>query len=715
MLRLPSGASTLAIFKQLAYNNFPVSGHPVLSQTGNFNVDRHSMMASLVSLQLGVRWLTPVAFVLLGLWGCGGSNDAPVAAAPPTPCLQSVGTSTVVVGSGLPGDPAIPEPSSGYKTGKTPVVAANYMVATANPLATQAGCDVLAAGGTAVDAAVAVQAVLGLVEPQSSGLGGGAFMLHYNASTKVVQSYDGRETAPAAATENYLRQVSATDTTHPLPNLGTTTTGLFLSTKASGRSIGTPGVVRMLELAHQDHGKQSWGTLFQPGIKLATDGFSIGGRMAAAINSSRNDLLRDAEATAYFLNADFSAKTLGTRMTNPAYAATLNALAQGGADAFYTGAIAQSIVSKIKVNSGGATTTVAITPGLTELSDLAAYRAVRRTPVCSTYRNTWVCGMGAPSSGGIAVAQTLGILENFDLAANGPTLINAEGGKPSVMGVHLVSEAQRLAYADRNRYVADTDFVPLPGNGVSSMISKDYLRVRSTLISTTRTMGSATAGDFTNAAAQGSSAQEGNGTSHVSIVDKFGNVVVMTTTIESSMGSFHFTRGFLLNNQLTDFSFDPSDATGPIANRIQAGKRPRSSMSPTIVFNKAADGSRGDFLMATGSPGGAAIIQFVVKTIVSAIDWKLDAQQATSMVNFGAANSPTTGVGGEHPSIDVSNNGLNDPLLAGLRSMGHTVSFAAQSSGVSTIIKTQPSGATTAGLVGGADPRREGIALGNPP
>lgn len=663
-----------------------------------------------------VRWFVPAAISLLALWGCGGgSSETSLVVTPPTPCLQAVGTSTVVVGSGLAGDPAIPEPSSGYKLGKKPVLAANYMVVTANPLATQAGCEILAAGGTAVDAAVAVQMVLGLVEPQSSGLGGGAFMLHYNASTKAVQSYDGRETAPAAATENYLRQISPTDTRNPLPDLGATPTGQFLSTKASGRSIGTPGVVRMLELAHQDHGKQSWSTLFQPGVKLATDGFNIGGRMAAAISGARADFLRDAEATAYFLNADFTPKALGTRLTNPAYAATLGSLASGGANAFYTGPIAQSIVDKIKVTSGGATTTVAITPGLTEMSDLAAYRAIRRTPVCGAYRDTWVCGMGPPSSGGIAVAQTLGILENFNLSAVGPTSINAEGGKPSVMGVHLVSEAQRLAYADRNKYVADTDFVALPASGVSSMINKDYLRLRSTLISNTRTMGSATAGDFTGAMAMGSSMNEGTGTSHVSIVDKFGNVVVMTTTIESGMGSFHFTRGFLLNNQLTDFSFLPTDASGPIANRVQAGKRPRSSMAPTIVFNKAADGSQGDFLMATGSPGGAAIIQFVVKTIVSAVDWKLDAQQATSMVNFGAANSPTTGVGGEHPSIDITNAGLNDPLLVGLRAMGHTVSFAAQSSGVSTIIKIPPVGSTTSVLVGGADPRREGIALGNPP
>ena len=664
------------------------------------------------SLTQRAVWLTPLALSLLALWGCGGGGGGAGAGMSALTdgrlvqsCLQSTSAGGVVVGSGVAGDPSLPEPSSGYKTGKKPVTGITYMAVTANPLATQAGCDVLASGGTAVDAAVAVQAVLGLVEPQSSGLGGGAFMLHFKASTGVVQSYDGRETAPAAANADYLRYISDTNKTNPLPNLGQS----FLSTKASGRSIGTPGAVRMLELAHQDHGSQPWSGLFARGIKLSTDGFAISGRMADAIAGARNDLVRDPDAAAYFLNPDFSPRALGTTIKNPAYAATLATLAQGGANAFYTGPIAQSIVDKIKVTSGGVTSTVAITPGLTELSDLANYKAVRRTPVCGTYRNTWVCGMGPPSSGGIAVAQTLGILENFDMsaAANVPTLINAEGGKPSVQGVHLVSEAQRLAYADRNKYVADTDFVSLPGSGVSSMIAPAYLKSRAAMISTSKSMGTAVAGTFPNALALGSSATEGKGTTHMSLVDRYGNVVVMTTTIESGMGSFHFTRGFLLNNQLTDFSFDPSDASGPIANRVEALKRPRSSMAPTLVFNKAADGSRGDFLMATGSPGGAAIIQFVVKTLVSAIDWKLDAQQATSMVNFGAANSLTTGVGGEHPSIDVSNSGLNDPLLVGLRSLGHTVSFAAQSSGVSTVIKT------SAGLVGGADPRREGIALGD--
>ena len=655
------------------------------------------------------RWLGALAALALGSCGGGGSTGVVNAFSIPQPCLQKSGSGTVVVGSGLPGDPAIPEPQSGYRSGIQPVSAGTFMVVTANPLATQAGCSVLASGGTAVDAAVAVQAVLGLVEPQSSGLGGGAFMLHYNASTKVVQSYDGRETAPAAATEDYLRYISAADKTNPLPNLGQS----FLSTKASGRSIGTPGALRMLELAYQDNGSQPWAGLFQPGIKLATDGFAISGRMASAISGARDDLLRDPEAAAYFLNNDYTPKALGSTIKNPAYAATLGTIAQGGANAFYTGPIAQSIVDKIKVTTGGVTSTVAITPGLTELSDLANYKAVRRTPVCGTYRNTWVCGMGPPSSGGIAVGQTLGILENFDLAAAAPTLINAEGGKPSVLAVHLVSEAERLAYADRNKYVADSDFVALPGNGVSSMLDKNYLKSRASLISSTRSLGTAEAGVFSNAVVLGSSATEGKGTTHMSIVDKFGNVVVMTTTIESGMGSFHFTRGFLLNNQLTDFSFVPSDTSGPIANRVAPLKRPRSSMAPTIVFNKAADGSRGDFLMATGSPGGASIIQFVVKTLVSAIDWKLNAQQATAMVNFGAANSPTTGVGGEHPSIDVSNSGLNDPLLNGLRSLGHTVSFAAQSSGVSTIIKTQPAGQSAPVFVGGADPRREGLALGD--
>jgi len=640
---------------------------------------------------------------LLLLSACGGSssNDNgsdPVAEA--SACTVVSGGGSVVVGSGLPGDPAAPEPASGYRVGKTAVYAKNYMVSTANPLASRAGCDVLKQGGTAADAAVAVQMVLGLVEPQSSGLGGGAFMLHYDAATRKVQAYDGRETAPAAATQNYLRWVSDTDRTQPQPG----------GARASGRSIGTPGAVRMLEMAQRDHGKLAWKDLFPSAVKLATDGFPISGRMAGAISGSASSLARDAEAAAYFLNADGSPKPLGTVIRNPAYATTLTTLANGGANAFYTGPVAQGIVDKIKVTSGG-NPAVTITPGLTELSDLANYQAKRRDPVCTTYRDYWVCGMSPPSSGGIAVASALGILENFDLAAQKPTAIDLEGGKPTVMGVHLISEAERLAYADRDKYVADTDFVPLPGGTWNTMLNKPYLRSRADLISPSRSMGTATAGVLgTNP--QGISLIDEKGTTHFTIVDRQGNVVVMTTTVEASLGSFHMTQGFVLNNQLTDFSATPTDSTGaPVANRVEPGKRPRSSMAPTLVFKKAADGGMGDFVMGTGSPGGGTIIQYVVKTVVGALDWGLDAQQATSLIDFGASNSATTSVGGEHPNVDTANGGANDPLVTGLRALGHTVSTSAQSSGISTIMRVQRNGASV--LQGGADPRREGVVLGD--
>ena len=647
-----------------------------------------------------------------GLLACG-SDDEEVA---DNGCaLVSTGT-PVVVGSGLPGDPAVPEPASGYKLGNKPVSAKNYMVVSANPLASSAGCAVLKKGGSAVDAAVAVQAVLGLVEPQSSGLGGGAFMLHYNARTRTVTSYDGREQAPAAATADYLRYISPSNTAYPLPAPATATTdaAAFSGVRASGRSVGTPGAMRMLELAHKDNGTLPWRDLFGSGVQLATDGFKISGRLADAIVANRSNLLVDADATAYFLDAapGYAVKPLGTLLKNPAYAATLTALANNGADALYTGAIASDIVAKIKATTGSGPSAIPLTPGLTELSDLSGYTAVKRNPVCTTYRSWWVCGMGPPSSGGIAVAQTLGVLENFNMGALAPTSIDGEGGKPSVQGVHLVSEAQRLAYADRNKYVADTDFVPLPGGSTASLLDKAYLLDRSKLIRTDRSLGTATAGVFAGFTPLGVHNTEGNGTTHMTIVDKDGNVVSMTTTVESSMGSWRFVRGFLLNNQLTDFSFQPSDSAGLIANRVGPKKRPRSSMAPTLVFAKAADGSMGPFVMGTGSPGGAAIIQFVSKTLVGVLDWNLDAQQATSMVNFGAANSPTTGIGGEHPNVIAVNNGIGDPLVLGLRALGHTVSVAAQSSGTSTIVKvTNAQGVSR--YVGGADPRREGLALGD--
>jgi gamma-glutamyltranspeptidase / glutathione hydrolase len=635
---------------------------------------------------------------VLGIAGCGGSDDSP-APPPDTACEVTTASGSVVVGSGLPGDPAAPEPASGYRVGLKPVHAKSYIVATANPLASKAGCDILKAGGSAVDAAVAVQAVLGLVEPQSSGLGGGAFMLHYNASTKEVVAYDGRETAPAAATENHLRWIDdATDQTAPLPNA-----------RASGRSIGTPGAVRMLGLAHQDHGKLAWKDLFGEGIRLATDGFRISGRMAAAIEGARTNFLRDADATAAYLNPDLTAKALGTTFTLPAYAATLTTLANGGADALYSGPIAQAIVDKINITTS-ASDGAPITPGKTTLADLAAYEAKKRTPICTTYRAHWVCGMPPPSSGGITVASALGVLENFYLPP--PTAIDGEGGKPTVQSVHLVSEAERLAYADRDKYIADTDFVPLPGGSPDALLDKNYLRGRADLINFSTSMGTATAGVFPGFVPLGIDRTPESGTTHFTIVDKDGNAVSMTTTVESGFGSWHMTQGFILNNQLTDFSAAPTDAGGlPIANRVQPGKRPRSSMAPTLVFKVAADGTRGDFVMGTGSPGGSTIIQYVVKTLVGALDWGLDAQQATAMIDFGAANSATTNVGGEHPNVVTTNAGNDDPLVAGLRARGHTVSINAQSSGISTVMRSQVGGSPS--WTGGADPRREGLVLGD--
>ena len=628
---------------------------------------------------------------------CGGGDDD----LPDTSCqaLLSDGTG-VVVGSGQTGDPSLPEAASGYRTGLKKVTTRNYMVTTANPYASAAGCAVLQRGGTAADAAVAVQAVLGLTVPEATGLGSGGFMLYYDNDTKTVQTYDGRESAPAAATQNYIRWVDdTTDQTTPKP-----------SARASGRSIGTIGVPRLIEAIQKDHGRLAWKDLFTDAINLSTNGFPIGGRLQAAIVSNAASLKRDADATAYFFNADGSAKALGTILRNPAYAASLTALANGGADAIMTGRIAADIIAKIQTTT--AVDGTPITPGKTTLADLAAYQVKRREPVCTTYRSWWVCGMGPPTSGGITVASALGILENFNLGLLAPTAIDLEGGKPTVQGVHLVSEAERLAYADRDKYVADTDFVPLPGNSVDTLLNKPYLQSRAGLIRFNASMGTAVAGNL-GAVPMGIASTPEAGTNQFTIVDRYGNVVSATTTVESSMGSFHMVDGFLLNNQLTDFSATPTDASGVlIANRVAPGKRPRSSMAPTIVLTKNADGSKGDFFMATGSPGGGTIPQYVLKTLVGVLDWGLDAQQSTNLVDFGASNSPTTSIGSEHPNIVAANNGAADPLAIGLRALGHTVTLSAQSSGVNSIVRSSDSAGRRV-WTGGTDPRREGIVLGD--
>lgn len=617
--------------------------------------------------------------------GCGGPQSPP---APAGPCA--------IVTNGTPqakqqgaDDESAPETATGYRTGMTPVRTGHYAVATANPLATQAACEVLRDGGTAADALVAAQAVLGLVEPQSSGIGGGGFLLYYDATAKSVQAFDGREIAPAAATENYLRWVSDTDRTAPKPDA-----------RGSGRSIGVPGIVRMLADVHTAHGRTAWRDLFTPAVRLADDGFDISPRLAAAIADAAPRLRLDEQAGAYFLNPDGSPRSADTRLTNPAYAKTLGAIATDPA-ALYTGPIAADIVAAATDPSGGRT------PSLMTVEDLAGYTAKTREALCAPYRGKQICGMPPPSSGGIAVAETLGVLEHFAMADHRPTDLDRDGGRPTVQGVHLIAEAERLAYADRDRYVADTDFVALPGGSPDALLGADYLAGRAALISPDRTMGTAKPGEFGPPTAPVAPVPE-HGTSQVSIVDAQGNAASLTTTVESAFGSFHMVDGFLLNNQLTDFSAEPAGPDGaPIANRVAPGKRPRSTMAPTLIFDGGPAGSLGPLYAVTGSPGGSTIVQFVVKTVVGLLDWGLDPQQAVSMVDFGAANSPTTNVGGEHPVIDISDDGRHDPLVTGLRELGHQVDIADQSSGLSAIVRADP------GWVGGADPRREGVVMGD--
>jgi gamma-glutamyltranspeptidase / glutathione hydrolase len=610
-----------------------------------------------------------------------------------------------IVANGTPGPktpsaPAISAPSSrniatnpeiatGYRSDMTVVQTAHYAVATANPLATQAACRVLHDGGTAADALVVAQAVLGLVEPQSSGLGGGGFVLYYDAHTGSVQAYDGREVAPARAGENYLRWISDVDHAAPKPDA-----------RASGRSIGVPGILRMLELVHNEHGHTPWRDLFNSAMALADDGFDISPRLATAISDSAAQLRADPHAREYFLNPDGGPRAAGTRLTNPAYSKTLFAIASSGINAFYTGDIAHDIVAKASDTSDGRT------PSVMTNEDLAGYVAKKREPLCMTYRGRQICGMPTPSSGGVAVAATLGILEHLPMGDYPPSRVDLNGGRPSVMGVHLVSEAERLAYADRDKYVADADFVGLPGGSLETLIDPGYLAGRAALISLQHSMGTAKPGDFgmpTDAAPPGRE----HGTSHVSIIDSDGNAASFTTTIESPFGSFHMVDGFVLNNQLTDFAAEPRTPDGAlVANRVQPGKRPRSSMAPTLVFDSSPTG-RGALYAVTGSPGGSTIIQYVVKTLVAMLDWGLNPQQAVSLVDFGAENSAQTNVGGEDPEINTSDNGDHDPLVQGLRALGHQVNLADQSSGLSAITRSSSK------WTGGADPRRDGLVMGD--
>ena len=561
-----------------------------------------------------------------------------------------------------------PEAASGYLE-KTGVAGRKFMIAAANPLATEAGYQILKAGGSAIDAAIATQMVLTLVEPQSSGIGGGGFLMVSDGTS--VKAFDGRETAPANATDKLFQNAEG----KALP---------FYEGVVGGRSVGAPGELRLLEMAWKQYGKLPWASLFAPAIKLSESGFAVSPRLATLLRGELH-LKKDPTAAAYFYDRDGTAWPAGHLLKNPELAQVLREVAAGGADAFYQGHIARDIVAKVQghpTNPGGLT-----------MSDMVGYRAKMRVPLCTDYRSWTVCGMPPPSSGGIALAQILGILEQSDIAAYAPI-----DGALNPQAVHLFSEAGRLAYADRARYVADTDFVPLPGNSVKALVDKGYLAQRAGLI-TDKSMGVAKFGmPPATLVAQGlDTAPELASTSHISIVDAQGLAISMTTSIEDQFGSRQMVDGFLLNNQLTDFSFDSSDANGPIANRVQGGKRPRSAMAPTLVFEK---GSK-KLMLSTGSPGGSAIINYVGKVLVGMMEWGLNVQQAISLPNFGSRNGPT----------ELEQGRVSDTLIEALKVKGHNVRVMEQTSGLQGIMRMTVHGQEL--WFGGADPRREGMVKGD--
>ena len=535
----------------------------------------------------------------------------------------------------------------------------HHAVSVSHPLAARAALDMLNEGGSAVDAAIAAQMVMTLVEPQSSGIGGGGFLVRYDAKSGAVETYDGRETAPASATEDMFLDHRGS----PLP---------YRDAILGGRAVGVPGAIRMLEMAHRDHGRLPWARLFQPAINLSLNGFPISARLARQIAGDRH--LRKVPATkAYFFDGD-TPKPAGTILKNPALAETLTLVAEKGADAFYSGAVARAIADAV--------TNAPHNPAVMTVADIAGYRAKKRKPVCVDYRNHKVCGMGPPSSGGLAVGQTLGLLNHFDLTRSGPN---------SAPALHLIAEAEQLAFADRAAYVGDSDFVPVP---IAGMVDAAYLAERAKLISADKAVdGLVDPGvppGATSAYLGPRDPMKGLSTAHMSIVDRQGNAISFTTTIESAFGARLMVKGFLLNNELTDFSFRPTWRGKPAPNRVEPGKRPRSSMSPTIVLD-----DQGRFKLAIGSPGGSRIIGYTARATLGVLAWGLGVQEAADLPHV-----MNRGRGMEIEEALV-------PAIAELNAMGHRVAVNRMISGLQGILRTPQ------GLTGGADPRREGIVLGD--
>jgi gamma-glutamyltranspeptidase / glutathione hydrolase len=548
-------------------------------------------------------------------------------------------------------------------------------VAAANPLATDAGYQVLRAGGSALDAAIAVQMVLGLVEPQSSGIGGGAFLLHFDG--QKVTAHDGRETAPAGARGDMFM-----DQGKPLA---------FDEAVQSGHSVGVPGVVRMLEAAHRQHGRLPWAQLLAPAITLAEQGFRVSPRLHTLLQADPH-LKKDLLALRFFYNAQGQAWPVGHVLRNPEYAHVLRRIAQEGSRALHEGPVAQAMVAR---------TAQAPRPGSLSLQDLTSYQPKEREALCFDHpapaREVRVCGFPPPSSGHIAIGQILGLLAHTQ--PQGPELV---GDLPSPDFLHRYTEASRLAFADRAQYLADPDFVPAPGGNWRSLLAPDYLRQRSQGIGQ-QSMKVAKPGQ--PGTSQSSFAPMPNqteyGTSHISVIDAQGRAVAMTSTIEAAFGSRRMVTtdpsrqgGFLLNNELTDFSLSPTDAQGrPIANRVEPGKRPRSSMSPTLVFDKAT----GQLLMSGGSPGGALIIHYTAKLLRGSLHWGLNAQEAINLPNFGTLNGPTL----------LEAQGFDGSTVDALKARGHDVLQIDMTSGLQAIERSPK------GWFGGADPRREGVVMGD--
>ncbi|WP_404398900.1 gamma-glutamyltransferase [Idiomarina loihiensis] len=551
-----------------------------------------------------------------------------------------------------------PEAATGFAE-KNAVTADNFMVAAANPHAVEAGYEVLKRGGSAVDAAIAVQAMLGLVEPQSSGPGGGAFILYWDNEENKLYSIDARETAPMDATESLFL-----DEEGNAPK--------WIDAVVGGRSVGTPGVIRGLELAHKRWGKADWSSLFSQTIELSKQGFEVSPRLAKLVEMEINPGVKKMPAASNYFFPNGEPLKVGSTLKNPDYAKSLSLIAEQGADALYQGELAEKIVNAVQNST--------IEPGVLSLKDLSQYKAKLREPVCSVYRQYQVCGMGPPSSGGITTLQTLGVLENFELGELKPN---------SEEFAHLFTQASRMAYADRNQWIADPDFVEMP---VEAMLDKTYLSSRADKI-TEKDMGKAKPGIQLKPEYEQDIAYELPNTSHVSIVDAEGNVLSMTTSIEMGFGSTVMAGGFLLNNQLTDFSLAPGDGNEKYANRVEPGKRPRSSMDPIIVLDAKGE----QVLHALGSPGGSRIINYVSQTLVGVLDWNLNVQEAINLGHVTNRNDYTSLEKGR----DISE------LKAGLEKRGHDVKVIDLNSGLHGV--SIDSDGT---LIGGADPRREGVAKG---